>query len=253
MISSSTPVWQRPSSPCRWAGRSACCRRCSSPPRSRRCTSPFMPSLIATLGAAGLQAEALSVFRTVRTRLAARPRHRPGPALEAAHRRVLNQTAPSTATERAPAMPGSGRLGGLVGRVDELAVLWQAVEPAFAGGTGLVVVEGEPGAGKTRLLRGARRRVRSARRVRRLGRLPRGRRNAVDVAVGAGGRHGPRQPARRGAGEVAGRRARPASCEPRRRRPHRAGDAGQRRPVPPVRPGRRRHRRGRRRDGRWCS
>jgi DNA-binding SARP family transcriptional activator len=31
---------------------------------------PVHASLIATLGAAGLQAEALSVFRTVRTRLA---------------------------------------------------------------------------------------------------------------------------------------------------------------------------------------
>lgn len=40
----------------------------------------------------------------------------------------------------------------LIGRVEELAVLRQAVESALGGGTGLVVVEGEPGVGKTHLL-----------------------------------------------------------------------------------------------------
>jgi DNA-binding winged helix-turn-helix (wHTH) protein/tetratricopeptide (TPR) repeat protein len=40
----------------------------------------------------------------------------------------------------------------LVGRIEELGVLQQAVESALAGGTGLVIVEGEPGVGKSRLL-----------------------------------------------------------------------------------------------------
>jgi DNA-binding SARP family transcriptional activator len=105
---------------------------------------PVHASLIATLGAAGLQAEALSVFRTVRSRLAQDLGIDPGQALDAAHRRVLSQNLTPE-----PAMPS---VGALVGRVDELAILWQAVVPVFAGGTGLVVVEGEPGAGKTRLL-----------------------------------------------------------------------------------------------------
>jgi hypothetical protein len=52
---------------------------------------PVHASLIATLGAAGLQAEALSVFRTVRTRLAQDLGIDPGQTLEAAHRRVLSQ------------------------------------------------------------------------------------------------------------------------------------------------------------------
>jgi DNA-binding SARP family transcriptional activator/tetratricopeptide (TPR) repeat protein len=45
-------------------------------------------------------------------------------------------------------MPGAR----LVGRVEEFAVLRQAVEAGLGGGRAVVVVEGEPGAGKTRLL-----------------------------------------------------------------------------------------------------
>src|SRR5262249_38888427 len=40
----------------------------------------------------------------------------------------------------------------VVGRAQELSALRQAVEPAFSGGTGLALVVGEPGVGKTRLL-----------------------------------------------------------------------------------------------------
>ncbi|MEU1415576.1 AAA family ATPase [Streptomyces sp. NPDC005731] len=111
-------------------------------------------SLVAALAATGRPAEALSVFRTVRARLAEELGIDPGPALVAAHLRVL---------ERAPAeeMPherltapttGASTTDWLVGRAEELATLRHAVESALAGSTGLVLIEGEPGVGKTRLL-----------------------------------------------------------------------------------------------------
>ncbi|MFC6083534.1 ATP-binding protein [Sphaerisporangium aureirubrum] len=115
---------------------------------------PVHASLVTTLGAAGRQAEALSAFHAVRARLAEELGIDPGPALRAAHLRVLTQTpskppVPSTDSEddQVPRPPA-----GLVGRGEELGVLRQAVEAALTGRTGLGIVEGEPGAGKTRLL-----------------------------------------------------------------------------------------------------
>ncbi|WP_007509247.1 BTAD domain-containing putative transcriptional regulator [Pseudofrankia saprophytica] len=114
-------------------------------------------ALVIALGAAGQQAEALSIFRAVRIRLIDELGIDPGPALVAAQRRVLQAVpAEETPSERprdsahAP-LPADG----LVGRDEEFAVLRQAVESALAGGAGLVVVEGEPGVGKTRLLEAA--------------------------------------------------------------------------------------------------
>ncbi|WP_218038597.1 ATP-binding protein [Acrocarpospora pleiomorpha] len=114
---------------------------------------PVHASLITTLGAAGRQAEALSAFHAVRDRLAEELGIDPGPALQAAHLRVLTQTPrppvmTSTESDRASARQAAG----LVGRGEELGVLRQAIEAALTGRTGLGIVEGEPGAGKTRLL-----------------------------------------------------------------------------------------------------
>lgn len=107
---------------------------------------PVHASLIASLGAAGRQVEAISVFRTVRVRLADELGLDPGQALEAAHQRVLT----NSPTDRVVSVEPSP--DGLVGRTDELVLLRHAIEPAFARGSALVIVEGEPGVGKTRLL-----------------------------------------------------------------------------------------------------
>ncbi|MFI5934050.1 ATP-binding protein [Actinoplanes sp. NPDC051494] len=101
---------------------------------------PVHVALIDALLAAGHRDEALSAYETVRDRLDGDLGIAPGPALRAAHRAIL-----------AP-RPGAASTTGLVGRVAELAVLHRATELAITGGTGLGIVEGEPGVGKTRLL-----------------------------------------------------------------------------------------------------
>jgi DNA-binding SARP family transcriptional activator len=116
---------------------------------------PVQAGVIAALGAAGQRAEALSWFRTVRSRLVQDLGIDPGPALQAAHRQVLAQP-PSEPEPAGTRGHGGGTQaapdGGLVGRAVELEVLRQMLNSVFAGGTGVIVVEGEPGAGKTRLL-----------------------------------------------------------------------------------------------------
>ncbi|MDP9796185.1 DNA-binding SARP family transcriptional activator [Catenuloplanes nepalensis] len=129
---------------------------------------PVQAALVTVLGAAGRQAEALAAFGTIRDRLAAELGIDPGPALRAAHLRVLTQPdapaprfgtaappAPADDRDRAGTASGSaasGSAGGLVGRDEEIGVLRRAVEAALGGGVALRVVEGEPGVGKTRLL-----------------------------------------------------------------------------------------------------
>ncbi|WP_062430364.1 BTAD domain-containing putative transcriptional regulator [Herbidospora daliensis] len=101
---------------------------------------PVQASLITTLAAAGQQAEALAVFREVRARLFTELGIAPGQALSAAHRQVVGVS------------PAAAGPPGLLGRAEELAKSWQAIDAVFAGGTGIVVLEGEPGIGKTTVL-----------------------------------------------------------------------------------------------------
>ncbi|MEV6801697.1 AAA family ATPase [Micromonospora rifamycinica] len=109
---------------------------------------PVQAGLVTALAAAGQQAQALAVFRAVRADLAEQLGVDPGPVLWQAYHRVSGRAS----TPPAPRTPAGG---GLVGRAGELAALRHATAAAFAGGTGLVLVQGEPGAGKTRLLREA--------------------------------------------------------------------------------------------------
>lgn len=126
---------------------------------------PVQAGLIAALGAAGQRAEALSWFQTVRSRLVEDLGIDPGRALQAAHRQVLTQPPPAPEPARTRAHSGGtqagkagdlvsrgDKAGGLVGRAAELRVLRQMLDSVIAGGSGILVVEGEPGAGKTRLL-----------------------------------------------------------------------------------------------------
>ncbi|WP_436535525.1 ATP-binding protein [Actinoplanes sp. HUAS TT8] len=101
---------------------------------------PVHAALVASLAAAGHTADAGTAYRQVRARLADELGIDPGPALRAAHHRVTE-----------PAADGRSHVESLVGRAEELAVLRQATQSALAGDTGLVLIEGEPGAGKTRL------------------------------------------------------------------------------------------------------
>ncbi|XVU21238.1 ATP-binding protein [Actinoplanes sp. CA-054009] len=114
---------------------------------------PVQAGLIAALGAAGRRSDALSAYHAVSAVLADELGVEPGPALRAAHLQVLAQP-PASPAEMTAGATDDGPAG-LVGRAAELAVLRQAVETAVAGGSALAVVEGEPGVGKTRLLREA--------------------------------------------------------------------------------------------------
>lgn len=120
---------------------------------------PVLAGLISSLGAAGRQGEALSVYRAVRARLADDLGVDPGRALEAAHSQVLSQGSSASGAAFSVPPPAEAdrrthfpRLRGLVGRAEESAALQRTVAQAVAGHSGVTIVEGEPGAGKTRLL-----------------------------------------------------------------------------------------------------
>ncbi|BBX09402.1 BTAD domain-containing putative transcriptional regulator [Mycolicibacterium aichiense] len=116
---------------------------------------PVHAALIAVLSAQGQQAEALNLFRVTRRRLADELGIEPGQTLHRAHQRVLRQQPVRAATFVAQSPPVTGvmtRTAGFVGRFRETAAVAESVNGAIARSTGLVLVEGEPGIGKTRLL-----------------------------------------------------------------------------------------------------
>ncbi|WP_431235468.1 BTAD domain-containing putative transcriptional regulator [Mycolicibacterium psychrotolerans] len=120
---------------------------------------PVHAALISVLAAEGQQAEALNLFRVTRRRLADELGIEPGQALHRAHQRVLRQQpvrAEVTVAERPTPTPtptsAALRSAGFVGRLREASVVAEVVNGAIAGGAGLILLEGEPGIGKTRLL-----------------------------------------------------------------------------------------------------
>ncbi|MFI5959003.1 ATP-binding protein [Cryptosporangium sp. NPDC051539] len=113
---------------------------------------PVRAALVTTLAAAGQEADARAELDSVRGRLADELGIDPGPALRAAAQR-LGGRRPDVPTLRAGEPDGqAARISGLVGRADELAVLARSAESALSGGTGVIVVEGEPGVGKSCLV-----------------------------------------------------------------------------------------------------
>ncbi|NQX37154.1 AAA family ATPase [Herbiconiux sp. VKM Ac-2851] len=136
---------------------------------------PVQASLVTLLGRVGRQAEAFDVFEAVRRRLAEELGIDPGTALRSARQGVLAQpsvnlpaTTPTSgaATSSFPeALDGMSAADGnatriisgnpgprLVGRSEELAALSRALEPALDGGKAVILLEGEPGVGKSRIM-----------------------------------------------------------------------------------------------------
>lgn len=108
--------------------------------------------LISALGAAGQPSAAIEVYLAMRTRLVDELGLEPGAALRAAHRGLLVQPHPPLRPAGRSGMRDRRLPDALIGRRDDLATVWTSAVSALAGGSGMAVVEGEPGIGKTRLL-----------------------------------------------------------------------------------------------------
>ncbi|MEU1367726.1 BTAD domain-containing putative transcriptional regulator [Streptomyces sp. NPDC005803] len=128
---------------------------------------PLHARLVATLAAAGFQAEALVAFGEIRHRLLEELGISPGPELSSAHMRVLRQQAPSgeepgSQPSQAPSGPAEALvrpaqlpadLGAFAGRRAELSRLGEITHTVSAGPGApvAVLISGMAGVGKTTL------------------------------------------------------------------------------------------------------
>ena len=199
------------------------------------------------LARAGDGAAAVAAYDDVPRRAAARPRHGAVGRDPRAGRRAARGRGPA-ARAGAAARPCRARSRGaergpLVGRAEQLAALRAAWGRAGAGAAAVVVLAGEAGSGKTRLLIELAGEVRDAGATR--ARRAAARRTASSPFAPFTEALRPYVAARPGRAPRVGRgRARaPAARARRRARP--AGRRAAGRPPPPVRGGRRRHRAGR--------
>lgn len=120
--------------------------------------------LMRALCRSGRRADALAAYQTLRDRLAAELGTEPGPQLQELHATILRSDQPGAGPaagarpektrRRSPAAPSwpCRRDLPLTGRGPELAALRAAVGRLTGGGSELVLVGGEPGIGKTRLV-----------------------------------------------------------------------------------------------------
>ena len=138
------------------------------PLRERRWTQMML-----ALCGEGRNAEALQVFARLRHNLRDDLGVEPGPQARELHERVLAEDP----TLRSPHSARAVRAGAasLRGRDRELRALCDHVAAGTAAAGGIVIVVGEPGIGKSTLLRARRRDLAEARRARPHGAVPRGR------------------------------------------------------------------------------
>jgi DNA-binding SARP family transcriptional activator/tetratricopeptide (TPR) repeat protein len=113
--------------------------------------------LVLALYRSGRQADALAALRRARTTLADELGVDPGPQLRALETEVLNQSPTLQAPARQTALTTSEARDDLVDRDRELRTVQQALEAVARGGSRVLLVEGPPGIGKSRLLVEARR------------------------------------------------------------------------------------------------
>ena len=121
--------------------------------RRRRSASPRAPALIDVLRARGNVADALRAFEDARTLLREELGATPGPLLQSLHQQLLHAEPPTVVSR--PPLPD--RLAAaletpLVGRREPLARLQAELRRAREGESPIVLVTGEGGIGKTRLI-----------------------------------------------------------------------------------------------------